>query len=226
MVPGSRRKSHPSKRVDVRQGRKRHRETNKITFWHTPDELMFVSSELRKFGFNPLLIASVMSAEPDAIRELSVQLTEKIGKAKSLSKRETHLVRRGLVVPDRLVDWLIVLMLEALSKKHRPYIPPDLVALVKKRLGGSKTQYERGAKAAAMRDSAIEIAGKLLAQGIRPSFRIVGEVLKVEASTVKRWFPSNDFMQQAELAKRMYDDQGNPRPPPPIPKVPPVLRKK
>jgi hypothetical protein len=88
------------------------------------EQLFFMAPELRKYGFEPAMVASVMDADADAISELSLQLMEKMVEADSLSRSgETHLARRGLVVPEKLIDWLIGCMLDALSWNDQLHIP-------------------------------------------------------------------------------------------------------
>ena len=67
-------------------------------------------------GFDPAMIASVLDANTEAIGELSLQIMEKMVEAKNLAKGgQTHLARRGRAIPDKLVNWLIACMLDALS---------------------------------------------------------------------------------------------------------------
>src|SRR5664279_2824002 len=74
------------------------------------DPLFAMEPELRRYGFDPLLVASIMDADPEAINEISLQLMERIIEARKLSKTgKTHLVRRGLAVPDKLINWICLL---------------------------------------------------------------------------------------------------------------------
>src|SRR5690554_2129937 len=80
------------------------------------DQLFFMEPELRKHGFDPALVAGVLDADPEAISELSLQIMERMIEARNLTRAgQTHLGRRGLAVPDKLIKWLIGCMLDALS---------------------------------------------------------------------------------------------------------------
>lgn len=177
------------------------------------EQLFFLESELRKYGFDPNLVASVMDADPEAIGELSLQLMEKMIEAKDLAKNgKTHLARRGLAVPDKLINWLIACMLDALSWNDDLYIPRDLIVLIRERLGGSNPEYEQASHAHEMRWAAITIGGQLQARGIKPSFRMLAGILNVAPSTVKRWFPNGDFKEEVERVSGWFDEEGKPRP--------------
>jgi hypothetical protein len=57
-----------------------------------------------------------MDANPHSISELSLQIMEKMLEAESLSRSgKTHLFRRGIAVPDKLIDWLLSCMLDAFT---------------------------------------------------------------------------------------------------------------
>ena len=177
------------------------------------DQLFYLEPELKKFGIDPDLVASAMDANPDAISELSLQLMEKIIEARSLAQDgRTHLVRRGLAIPDKLVNWLIGCMLDGLSWNDELYIPRDLIVLIRERLSGSNPEYEQASHAHQRRWSAILIGAQLHAQGIEPSFRMLAKALGVAPSTVKRWFPSGEFNAEVERISAWFDKDGKPRP--------------
>ncbi len=176
------------------------------------DQLFFMEEELRKYGFDPEMIASVLDADPEAISELSLQIMEKMIEAKNLAKAGgTHLTRRGLAVPDKLVNWLIACMMDALSWNDDLYIPRDLIVLIRERLGGSNPEYEQASHAHQKRSAAITIGGQLKARGIKPSFRMLAGTLNVSPSTVMRWFPDGEFEQEVERVATWFDENGQMR---------------
>ena len=176
------------------------------------DQLFFMEEELSKFGFDPEMVASVLNADPEAISELTLQIMEKIIEARSLAKAgQTHLTRRGLAIPDKLVNWLVACMLDALSWNDDLYIPRDLIVLIRERLGGSNPEYEQASDAHLKRSAAITIGGQLKARGIKPSFRMLAGVLNVSPSTVMRWFPDGDFEEEIERVATWFDENGQMR---------------
>lgn len=177
------------------------------------DQLFFMAKELEKYGFNPELVASAMDADAEAISELSLQIMEKMIEAKALAKSgKTHLARRGLAIPDKLVHWLIACMLDSLSWNDVLIIPRDLIVLIRERLGGSNPEYEQASDAHQRRSAAIQIGGQLKARGIEPSFRMIGRILKVSPSTVMRWFPNGEFEREIAVVARWFDADGNLKP--------------
>lgn len=70
------------------------------------DQLFYLEPELRRYGIDPELVASALDANEQAISELSLHIMEKMIEArKSASGGKTHLVSRGLAIPDKLIDW-------------------------------------------------------------------------------------------------------------------------
>jgi hypothetical protein len=43
---------------------------------------------------------------------------------------------------------------------------------------------------------------------VKPTYRLLGQVLKVAPSTVKRWFKPGEFEREAERWARSFDKQG------------------
>lgn len=173
------------------------------------EQLFFMEKELRKFGFDPAIVASVLDADPEAISELSLQIMERMIEAGDLAKAgQTHLTRRGLAIPDKLVNWLINCMLDGLSWNDDLHIPRDLIVLIRERLGGSNPEYEQASDAHQQRRAAIIIGGQLKAKGIKPSFRMLAKFLDVSPSTVMRWFPDGDFEEEIERVATWFDENG------------------
>jgi len=177
------------------------------------EQLFFMEPELRRFGINPNLVASVMDANEKAISEMALQLLEKlVERNRKLKAGETHVSRRGTAIPDKLVDWMIACALDALSWNDNLYIPRDLIVLIRERLGGSKPEYEKASHAHEMRWNALITGGQLLAQGHKPTFRLLSKFLDVAPSTVKRWFPDGEFLQEVERIAGWFDENGKLKP--------------
>lgn len=202
-------KNNPSIELYVKLRRQQPSAEIEVAVLGGMDQLYYMEAELRKFGFDPEMVAAVLDADPDAIGELSLQIMEKMIAARELSKSgETHLSRRGLVVPDKLVDWLIGCMLDALSWNDQLHIPRDLIVLVRERLGGSNPEYEQGSAAHQKRWAAMIIGGQLKAQGIEPSFRMIAKALDVSPTTVMRWFPNGEFEDEISKVSTWFDENG------------------
>lgn len=127
-------------------------------------------------------------------------------------KSATHLVRRGLAVPDKLIDWIITCSLNSLSWNDYLHIPRDLIVLIRERLGGANPEYAQASKAHENKMNAGCIAGQLKAQGITPTFKIIGDIFSVAPSTVKRWFKPGEFEREIDCWSRLFDVKGEPIP--------------
>jgi hypothetical protein len=176
------------------------------------ETLIFMKAELKAFGFDPDLVAGVMDADPGCISELCLQLLEQMIEARRRAKLgDTHLSSRGVVVPDKLINWLVAVMLDSLSWNNDLHIPRDLIVLIRERTMGSNPDYKLELKVQRERQNAILIGGQLIARGESASLTRVAEILGIAPSTVHRWFPEKDFSQQAEAASHWFDEQGRPR---------------
>ena len=190
-----------------------------------PERLGVMLPELQKLGLSPFLISFAFQGGIAEVSELSLQLLERMIDAKSRRKAgEKALARRDLAVPDRLINSLIVGMLEEFASTDGPQIPNDLFVLIREMLGSTGPLYQRAEKAREGHSEAILLGGQLMARGETPTLRGVGRLLGVAATTVKRWFPKGDFLVEAKKASRAFDERGDLRPPPVPPS--PLFRQK
>ena len=168
--------------------------------------------ELARYDIDPELLGGILDADQDAISEMALRLMEKIIEAQAIAADgETHLIRRGLAIPEKLIDWVICCSLNALSWNDDMTIPRDLVVLVRERLGGN-LHYEKEGEIRENKQNAKLIAGQLMARGINPTFKIIGEALRVAPSTVKRWFEPGEFERERDVYAKWFDKDGKMRP--------------
>ena len=176
------------------------------------ESMFYMRDELERYGIDPDLLGGVLDADPEAIREISLRLMERMIEARALERAgETHLVRRGRAIPDKLIDWIICCALDALSWNDELRIPRDLIVLIRERLGGPNSQYEQQSQVREGRNNAAIIAGQLKARGVKPTFKIIGDALKVAPSTVKRWFEPGEFERERDRWAALFDEDGNMR---------------
>ena len=174
------------------------------------EQLFSMEQELRRYGFDPKLVAGVMDANSAAISKISLQLMEKMIEARSLAKAgRTHLVRRKLAVPEKLIDWIISCALDSLSWNDDLYIPRDLIVLIRERLGGSNPEYKQASRVRERKSNAAIVGGQLRARGIKPTFKMLGDAFGVAPSTVKRWFRPGEFERETGFWSKSFDEDGN-----------------
>lgn len=155
--------------------------------------------ELRLHGIDPRLVASVMDADLDAQAELSLLLLELIIERQNKEiKGETHIVSRGEAISDTLINYLIGTCLDALDWNNEMEISRELIVLVKHQIGTIISDYRLQLKKREQRQRAVWIAAQIVARGGVPSYRKIGRILGVEASTVKRWFPKGEMISEAK----------------------------
>lgn len=177
------------------------------------EAMFYMREELERHGIDPDLLGGILDADLDAISEISLRLMEKIIEARQMEKAgDTHLIRRGLVIPDKLIDWVICCSLDALSWNDELTIPRDLIVLIRERLGGSNPQYEQEGQIRSNKTNAGMIAGQLMAQGVVPTFKILGQALGVAPSTVMRWFEPGELEEARDRWAKRFDENGNPLP--------------
>lgn len=184
-----------------------------VSFLGGLDAMFAMEAELAKFGFEVEKIVPVLDADVDAISALSMELIARIVETRKLiAEGETQLVRRGLALPDKLINWLICLMLNGMSWKDELELPRELVVLICDRLGGTSSSYLQTVETAEARSNARMIAASLKAQGLDHSLRRVAEILKISPSTLSRWFEPGEFEIETEKLSHLFDRNGRMKP--------------
>lgn len=177
------------------------------------ESMFYMREEFEKFGLDPDLLGGILDANPEAVDAIALRLLQAIVDGRRLAGAgETHLAARGRVVPDKLIDWIIVCILDAMSWNDDLTISRDLIVLIRERLGGPATHYEEVGRIRQSRQNAAMVAGQLKAQGIMPTLALLGEAFGVAPSTVKRWFAPGELEREADRWSRMFDDRGQLRP--------------
>lgn len=157
------------------------------------DVMLLLDKELRKHSIDPLLVAGVLDGNDLKLDELCLQIMESLEARCVLEKQgRTQLQARDEAISDSLIDFLIVFALEACEQVG--LVPPaSLVILTRERLGGSNpARYERYT-VSQKKHTAVSIAMVHLEMGLDISIRRVAKKMGVQPSTVKRWFPDDNF---------------------------------
>jgi hypothetical protein len=177
------------------------------------ESMFYMREEFERYGLDPELLGGLLDADLDAISETALSVMEALIEAGKRERAgETHTVSRGEVIPPKLVDWIICCTLDALSWNDCLTIPRDLIVLIRERLGGAKPLYEQIGHIREMKSNAGMVAGQLKAQGVTPTFKLVGQIMGVAASTVMRWFEPGEFERATETWERLFDETGALRP--------------
>jgi hypothetical protein len=168
------------------------------------DPLQFLGDELKNARLDRWLVRGVLGGNDRDIDELCLQLLERLIERKRLeAKGETHLQGRGKGISDALVDHLIVVMMEALQQLSLEP-KPSLVVLVRERLGGANSDIYKSHRKWEGQNRAIFLGMQLKRKGVRPTIRQIAEKMGVQPSTVSRWFPNGDFLEQVEDFEKLF----------------------
>lgn len=156
-------------------------------------------------------MTGVLDADQASISDLSLRLMEHIVRERDVAASgETQLVRRGLAMPDSLIDWLICVALDAQSWTNSMELNRDLIVLIRERLGGSNQRYKQAVEAHTKQRHAQWIGAQLKARGIEPTVRRIAEVLEVAPSTVTRWYPNNaELQEKIDRLSGLFDSAGS-----------------
>jgi hypothetical protein len=163
-----------------------------------------IAEALQQFGIEPLLVSGALDGDGSDIEELSVRLMERLIERDGLEKGgRTQVQSRGMAISDSLIDFLIVVMLQAvLEDEHSA-----LSVLIQERLCGRKPDFYNEHLRLINQRKAVALAALKFPAG-KISVRKVAKLMKVEPSTVSRWFPAGDLQEQVEQFRKSVDAFG------------------
>jgi len=175
-------------------------------------EWLFANEDLLKsFNIPSSLVTGALDADFNSISELSLILLERIIERKEIiNSGQTHAVSRRLVISDPLINFLINLMLDSLDWNDNLEIPRDLIILLRERIGGEISKWDKIQKTNELRTKAIIAVLKISASGEKPTYRKIGEELGVNSSTVMRWFSEKEGFDELIKASIQYIKPSSP----------------
>jgi hypothetical protein len=166
-----------------------------------------MEAELRQFGIDPWLVSAALDGDEYQIEELALRLMEALIEREELEKRgAAHLQSRRIAINDSLVDFLIVATLEATAEQEVS-ISSALVRLIRERLCGANPDRHNEYMRMQRRRDAIALAALKFPSG-QISIRRIAALMKVEPSTISRWFPDGDFQQHVDRFRKSIDALG------------------
>jgi hypothetical protein len=157
-----------------------------------------LDSKLKKHGISPNIVAGTLDADEPAIDELSLRLMECLVARDKLPKSGPgYLEKRRQAIGDALVDYLIVMMLEAMewNKSNPIVIPPSLIVLIRDRLCGPNPDWARFVRSQEEQENAAFLAAQRFKPGEKITSRKFADRVGVTRSTAARWLADPVFMQ-------------------------------
>jgi hypothetical protein len=163
-----------------------------------------IEEELRQFKLDRWLVSGALDGNDRDVDELALRLMERLIERDTIEKSgEVHLQSRRIAISDGLVNFLIVAMLEPMEE----FIPPSLVVLIRERLCGTNPDlYKEYLQMQRKRDS-LALAAFAFPVG-KVSIRKIAKLMKVQPSTVSRWFPNGDFQRELDKFRQAVDKFG------------------
>lgn len=109
-------------------------------------------------------------------------------------------------MPSSLIDILTLIIVEAVIDDPDNAALDSFALLLRERLAGDSSIYEKAfEKRRASRD-AIFLGVQMLDHGETPTVRNIARALKVSPSTVSRWFPDGNFLEEVRLTREILAD--------------------
>jgi hypothetical protein len=173
------------------------------------DPLIALGSKLQELGIDHgLTMSAAGDAFPPDMDELCLQIMERLVSKRDRRKKRGNGHARDLGIPDSLIDYLILLMIEALDwdEGTRGLIPASLIVLLVERLGGSNPEWNKKYIVHHGRWRAACVAAQIWPSG-NPPVREFAKRLEVGKSTAARWLADTDveFRKMLEDARRMFE---------------------
>lgn len=186
--------------IDLYVKLRRENPDDEIEFATSPgiEWLFDAGTELEKWEIPEDLVAGALDADEKFICELSLMLLECLVQRREIENSgKAHAVGRGEAISDSFVNFLIAMMLDALSWNSNLILPRDLAMLIRYQLiKDGDNAIGRKFEAKELRQTALYAGASLLEQTGRVSVRKVAERLEVSPSTITRQFPDNSFFQK------------------------------
>ena len=170
----------------------------------TDDPIPSIEGELRQLDIDPAIFSDVLDGNDHQIDELCLRLMEKLVERDVLeASGKSHVQTTGQAIPDSLIDFLAISMLEA-CEAHDLSPPPALVVLFRERLGGPNPARHKQNMIDQNRKIAIWMAAQILSNGEKTSIRKIAKAMGLEASTVSRWFKKGELEQEAKRVRGWF----------------------
>ena len=170
----------------------------------TNDPISSIESELHQYNLDPAIVSDVLDGNDHQIDALCLRLMEKLVERQALEvSGKSHVQTTGKAIPDSLIDYLAISMLEA-CEAHDLAPPSSLVVLIRERLGGPNPARHRQNMIDQNRKKAIWIAAQIFSSGEKMSIRKIAKAMDLEASTVSRWFKKGELEQEVKRVQGWF----------------------
>lgn len=175
------------------------------------DPLFAMSEDLERWEIPVADVAAAMDADHSAIERVALRLLHLLADREAKwADNETQLVRRGATVPDQLVDYLIVILLEGMSEYDEPASIGALNFLIRERLGGP----DKAMHAAYLKRTKKQAVVSMIASARRipdfaePTLRQVAAALGMNVSSASRLFQPGELERLVSVEMERSSSEG------------------
>ena len=180
------------------------------------DPLFALEPHLREHNIDPQRVAGALDAFLPDMDELALRLMECLVAKKKLPKSGPgHLQMRRDAISEALVDYLIVMMLEATewNKENAPnHIPSSLIVLIRERLRGAWPDLRKEYLSSQARENAAHLAARYFKFGETISARKLEALTGRSRMTASRWLKDPKFKESLELMRKLLAENKSEKP--------------
>lgn len=160
--------------------------------------------EFENYSLEPMLLAGVLGGDERDMDALCLQLIERlVHRRQKENSGEVHLQTVGGQIPDALINFLLLVMLETCSDLDVP-LPPAMIVLLRDRLGGPSPDRYKTAAMQEKKRRAVMIAAGIFSDNREVSIRQIAKELGVQPSTVTRWFEPGELQREAQRVRNWF----------------------
>jgi hypothetical protein len=165
-----------------------------------------IESELNAIGLDLMTMAGVFDGDDKDIDAMALAVMRAlVARHEIEASGETHVQRRQRGIQDSLVNYLIMIGLQACNANDI-CVPSSLVFLITERLGGFTPAHHVKFKISEKKKTAIWMAAQLYGDGEAISVRRIAREMNVEPSTVSRWFKPGELEKEAATVRGWFQN--------------------
>ena len=167
------------------------------------DLLYFIISELESYDMDSLIIIGALRGDIGDMDGLCLILIKKLLDRKKLEKSgKTHIQSLKKGIPDSLLDFIIIMMLES-CHRYLDVIPGSLIVLIRERFGGVNVSRIKKKRAD---DLQFSVA---LTVGLNPEWsdRKIAKLHGIDHSNIPKWRKENEFQSDIDHADMYSPDK-------------------
>jgi len=147
----------------------------------------WMQDDILLFGIKPELLARAMDCEPESVDTLSLILLRELQKFKVEKASLSHTRLNKKIMPEALIDYLIVQILEGMRVNKSTFPHVSFSILLRERFGQFTSNYLVRNNKSKSKLIALDMKAQLSNTDKTLSIRTMARMMRVNPSTVKRW---------------------------------------